>query len=179
MHLKKYIKYYFLEDYLLNEVRNNFQKRGYLTPEEFFAIVIWKRNASKTNIRKGVVKSKRTIRAITSRVFQARPEEKLNALLSSKIPGIGIAIASAILTILYPDDFTIADYHASASIKDLGKNIKGDPRTKVAVYNDYLNICKKLAPKHSLSLRDFDRALWAKDFYEGSGGLKHLVAGLK
>jgi len=39
-------------------------------------------------------------------------EQRLNALLSPKIPGIGIAIASAILTVCYPDDFTIADYRA-------------------------------------------------------------------
>ena len=54
--LKKYLKYYFLEDYLFNDVNKNFQRRGYLTPEEFFAIVIWKRNASKTKILNGIKK---------------------------------------------------------------------------------------------------------------------------
>jgi len=42
-----------------------------------------------------------------------------------------------------------------------------------------LDKCKKLAHKYNISLRDFDRILWAKDFYEGKNGLKHLVEDLE
>lgn len=110
--LKEYKKYYFLEQYLFKDVSNNFKNHGFLTPEEFFAIVIWKRNASKTKIREGVRNSGRTIREITSKIR----EQKLNVLLFPKIPGIGIAFASAILTVCYPDDFTVVDYRATTSL---------------------------------------------------------------
>ena len=53
MKLESFKKYYFLEDYLFREINNNFSKNHYLSNEEFFAIVIWKRNASKTKIFNG------------------------------------------------------------------------------------------------------------------------------
>lgn len=176
--LEKYLKYYFLENYLFSEVAKDFQKRGYLTPEEFFAIVIWKSNRAKTNIKRGVEKSKKTIRSITSEVFQVKtPEQKITALTS--IPSIGIPMASAILTVCYPDDFTVADYRACAALKNFGEEIIGNPTAKISTYFEYLEKCKKLARKYNFSLRDFDRILWAKDFYEGINGLKHLGKGIE
>jgi len=104
--LSGYLKYYFLEDYLFGEVNKNFKKRGYLTPEEFLAIVIWKSNRAKTNVLKGVNKNGKTINKITSDIAHAKtPQQKLETLTS--IPGIGIPMASAILTVCYPNDFTI------------------------------------------------------------------------
>ena len=178
--LEKYLKYYycFLENYLFEEVNKNFQNNGYLTSEEFFAIVIWKSNRSKTNVRRGIEKTKKTIRTITSEVFQAEtPEQKLNTLIS--IPNIGIPIASAILTVCYPDDFTVVDYRACTALKDFGEEIVGNPIKKIPTYFEYLEKCKKLAHKYNFSLRDFDRILWAKDFYEGTNGLKHLAKGIE
>ncbi len=176
--LEKYLKYYFLENYLFDEVSKNFQKQGYLTPEEFFAIVIWKSNRAKTNVRRGIEKSKKTIRAITSEVFRVKtPEQQLAILIS--IPSIGIPMASAILTVCYPDDFTVADYRACAALKNFGEEIIGNPTAKISTYFEYLEKCKKLAKKYNFSLRDFDRILWAKDFYEGTNGLKGLTKGIE
>ena len=176
--LEKFQKYYFLEDYLFNEVSKNFQKNGYLTSEEFFAIIIWKSNRSKTNVQRGIKTSKKTIREITSEVFGAKtPEEKLAVLTS--IPSIGIPMASAVLTVCYPDDFTVVDYRASAALKNFGEAIIGDPTTKISTYFEYLKKCKELARKYNFSLRDFDRILWAKDFYEGTNGLKSLAKGIE
>ena len=176
--LEKYLKYYFLEDYLFNDVSKNFQEHGYLTPEEFFAIVIWKSNRAKTNVRRGIKKSKKTIRTITSEIFQTKTlEQKLEAIIS--IPGIGIPMASAILTVCYPDNFTVADYRACATLKDFGEEITGNPTAKISAYFEYLDKCKKLAKKYNLSLRNFDRIFWAKDFYEGANGLKYFAEGIE
>jgi len=175
--LEKYLKYYFLENYLFNNVNKNFQNRGYLIPEEFFAIVIWKSNRSKTKVRTGIEKGGKTIRTITSEIFRSKTlEQKLDTLIS--IPGVGISIASAILTVCYPDDFAVVDYRAHASLKKFGEETKGDPSINSHAYFDYLNKCKILAHRFDVSLRDFDRILWAKDFYEGTNGLKELVKGL-
>jgi len=178
--LEKYLKYYWLENYLFDNVNKSFHNRGHLNPEEFFAIVIWKSNRAKTNVRRGIIKSARTICAITSEIFQSKtPEDKLDVFLSPKIPNIGIPIASAVLTVCYPNEFTIADYRACASLKDFGEKVHGNPTVNAPAYFEYLDKCKKLAHKYKISLRDFDRILWAKDFYEGENGLKHLIEGLE
>src|SRR3989344_9092532 len=122
--LEKYLKYYWLENYLFDNVNKNFHTRGHLNPEEFFAIVIWKRNASKTKILNGIKKTGRTICEITSKISAAKTrEQRLNALLVPKIPNIHIAFASAILTVCYPNDFTIADYRTCASLKNFGEKV--------------------------------------------------------
>lgn len=164
-----YLKYYWLEKYLFDNVNKNFHNRGHLTAEEFFAIVIWKRNASKTKIINGIKGDRRTVSEITLKISEAKTrEQRLDALLSPKIPGIGIgiAIASAILTVCYPDDFTIADYRACASLKNFGEEVIGNPATKISSYFEYLDKYKKLAHMYNLSLRDFDRVLWAMSWYE-------------
>jgi len=139
-------------------------------------IVIWKSPRAKTRIRKGIEESNKTVRDITTEIAQAKtPEQRLDILTS--VFGIGIPIASAILTICYPNDFTITDYRVRESLKELGYKIS-DPTASVKAYLDYLDLCKKLSHEQGLSLRDFDRALWGRDFYEGSGGLRQLIRGL-
>ncbi len=168
-----------MENYLFDNVSENFQTRGYLTPEEFFAIVIWKRNASKTKILSGIKEDGRSVKTITSDIFLAETrEQKMSVLLNPKIPGISISFASAILTVCYPENFTIVDYRACATLENFNVKVKGNPTIEIIAYFDYLDKCKKLAIDNNFSLRDFDRILWAKDFYEGENGLKNLVDGL-
>jgi len=83
------------------------------------------------------------------------------------------------LTVCYPDDFTVADYRACTALKNFGEEIIGNPTAKISTYFEYLEKCKKLARKYNFSLRDFDRILWAKDFYEGTNGLKSLARGIE
>ena len=167
-----YLKYYWLEKYLFEDVRKNFNKNGCLTPEEFFAIVIWKRNASKTQIIRGFKNSSQSISSITKEVYKS--DKKMETL--RKIKGVGIAIASAILTVLYPDDFTVIDYRVLNSLKNKGVKIFGKPTEKIKDYNEYVKICKKESKRLGISLRNFDRTLWAENFYEE---LKRLVKGLR
>ena len=79
----------------------------------------------------------------------------------------------------YPNDFTVADYRACEALKDFGEEIIGNPTTRIATYFEYLGKCKKLAHEYNFSLRNFDRILWAKDFYEGVNGLKYLAKGIE
>ncbi len=143
--LKEYLKYYFLEKYLFGEVSKNFRDKGSLTPEEFFAIVIWKRNASKTRIKEGIGKYReqygKTIKNITEDIYSAESlKQKLNILAPRKIYGIGISFASAILTVCYPNDFTIADYRAFNSlIKLLDKKEFSDIKEKFKGLKKYID----------------------------------------
>lgn len=104
-------------------------------------------------------------------------EEKLRVLL--EIKHIGIAIASAVLTVLYDKEFTVLDYRAINSLNAIGIQIQGSPDSKPKDYFNYVDLCKKQAEKYNLSLRELDRSLWARDFYAGEGGLKEIAEKLK
>lgn len=158
-----YSKYYFLEGYLFDEITNNFRKRKYLTPEEFFCIVIWKANRAKSKIKNKILKKKGSlegnIKRLTEKIYKTRNnEEKLRILLEGW--GFGLPMATAILTVLYPDDFSIYDIRVR---NQLGiKDFSGRKDKIKKYFNEFLPIVTKQVGK---SLRDKDKYLWGKDFY--------------
>src|ERR1700734_695552 len=113
MKTSEYLRYYFLEDYLFTDLHANFEKNKSLTPEEFLAIIIWKSNRQKTNVVAGIVASEQTVEKLMTQV--AESEDLKNIELLIEIGGIGIPVASAILTVCYPDTFTVVDYRSWAS----------------------------------------------------------------
>jgi hypothetical protein len=68
--------------------------------------------------------------------------------------GVGIPMASAILTAINPERYTVLDFRALESL-----GITNWPEN-VAFYVFYLEACRELAAKHGKSLRTLDRALW-------------------
>ena len=172
-----FIKYYFIEDYLFNTVTENFRSRGYLEPEEFFAIVIWKSNRAKTKVKQGLLLKGVTVHDLTAALTKEPTlEDKVKLLI--EISFIGLPMASAILAVCYPDDFTVVDYRAIVSLKSLGQVVLSNPSENLLAYLAYNQICKERAIEVGCSLRNFDRYLWAKVFYEGIKGLKVLAHGV-
>jgi hypothetical protein len=109
-----YKKYYNLESYLLTKVKDNFKRNGFLTTEEFFCIIIWKANRSKSKIRTKLQKLFKTkdnnemVKKLTQSLSCAQtPKEKLKYLMTEC--GFRLPMASAILTVLYPEEFTVYD----------------------------------------------------------------------
>lgn len=79
-----------------------------------------------------------------------RPLRELQSL-----KGIGLPVASAILTAIFPDKFTVIDVMALRALGNPGPKSKDD-----CFYNRYLKYCRAKADFLKISLRDFDRALW-------------------
>lgn len=77
------------------------------------------------------------------------------------LAGVGIPVASAILTMMFPARFTVIDKRA---LKSLGI-LKNDGT--VWFYLEYLKECLKLAKRYDVELRTLDRALWQAN---GNGG---------
>ena len=169
--LKKYIKYYNLEEYLFGEVSENFKERGFLMPDEFFCIVIWKANRAKTNIKKKLLSFDsdlaRAVKAFTNEIYTAKTsEEKLAVAIKWKF---GLPMASAILTVLYPNDFTIYD----ARVRDIigiEKDFSGAKDQAEKYFREY--IPKVRATSEGNSLREKDQYLWGESFYKD---IKKLV----
>jgi hypothetical protein len=68
--------------------------------------------------------------------------------------GVEVPVASAILTAIKPERFTIIDFRALEAL-----NIKQAYLT-IDFYLDYLGECRRLASEHNVPLRTLDRALW-------------------
>lgn len=88
--------------------------------------------------------------------FAAAPTtpEALAVAVLTALHGVGIPMASAILTAINPDRFTVLDFRALQSL-----GVENWPDT-LGLYVSYLKACRELAAKHGKSLRTLDRALW-------------------
>ena len=71
----------------------------------------------------------------------------------TRLTGVGLKMATAILTAMFPAIYTVCDFRASAA---LGQRDYSSPRYYVA----YLAACHRMAADHGVTLRDFDRANW-------------------
>ena len=179
-----YLKFYEFssEEHLFQNVSGSFRRNGCLSAEEFFAVIIWKSNRSKTRIRDGILRTGKSVEETTRGMHQhAAAGEKVKKLLD--IDGIGIPVASAILTVCYPDQFTVVDYRARAAIEKLwpakSKTVAPVPTQYIKGYLRYVAVCQQIANEQGMCLRDVDRALWGCDFCEGKNGLKALVASVE
>jgi hypothetical protein len=90
--------------------------------------------------------------ALSSAIHAASEHEAVDALC--KLHGVDVPVASAILTAIYPDCYTIIDFRALQSL--------GVKRSylNTTFYLAYLAACRDLSRQHKVNLRTLDRALW-------------------
>src|ERR1700733_7988774 len=109
------IQFYTLESYLFNTVHRRFAEQGHLDAFDFFCIVIWKANRAKTKVAKRLLgTTQKTLDEVVIELTkniaaQETPKDKMGLLMFGNIR-FRLPMASAILTVLYPDDFTVYDY---------------------------------------------------------------------
>jgi len=184
MPIKDYRKYYWVDDHFLErEVRSAFVQNHFLTAEQFFEIVFWKSRRPAKRIRAGL--SDKAVKDLTSAIYIEKDlDAKLDILLDKD--GIDIAMASAILTVLYPDVFSIYDYRVreqlNKRIPDEREQIRKlitvlNRKEKKRLYWKYVSLVKSTYPDYSL--RDCDRALWGESWYKDLHKFLHEGSGIE
>jgi hypothetical protein len=83
------------------------QKRGYLLKEEFVGICIWKTERQK---KRYLENSDKYVKKITKEAFGAPEKDRVKIL--DRLEGVGVPVASAILTVVFPETYCIIDYRA-------------------------------------------------------------------
>jgi len=164
-----YAQFFDLESYLLNTVKERFQKDRCLSAFDFFCIVIWKSNRAKSKIAKKLLeKGYETLddaaKALTSGLAeQSSNKERLRYLVEEW--GLRLPMASAVLTILYPEDFTVYDARVCEALNDFHNLDNITPFDRMwSSYEDYLRAVKQNSPD-GLTLREKDRYLWGRSFH--------------
>ena len=162
------LKYYHLEEFLFNDVSIRFRNDGYITAFDFFCIVIWKANRAKSKIAKrllakGYDELDSAVKALTKSISEANePKNRLQVLINNW--GFRLPMASAILTVLYPDEFTIYDVRVCEMLEKFADTQHKKPFDKLwDSYEEYIKSVKTVVTEN-LSLRDKDRWLWGKSF---------------
>lgn len=162
---------YSLEEYLFKVVSPKFKNAGYLTAFDFFCIVIWKANRAKSKVALRLFSKdpqkrcnlEEIVNTLTTSISNAKkPEERLRILIEDW--GFRLPMTTAILTVLYPHEFTIYDVRVCEVI---GKYSDLKNKTKIkSIWPEYQEFRKAVQNfiAEDFSMRDKDRILWAKSF---------------
>ena len=161
-------KYYDLSTYLFNEVSGRFSRNGTLSVFDFFCIVIWKANRAKSKVANRLLSKQHStledaISALGSQIHRAADDkERLRVLILNW--GFRLPMASAILTVLYPQAFTVYDVRVCEMLGDFDQL---QHRTKFEAiwsgYSSYVQRVRDSVPEN-LSLREKDKELWGESF---------------
>jgi hypothetical protein len=166
---KNYLRYYDLKTYLFEDVRRRFHKEKKLDAFDLFSIIIWKANRAKSQLAHRLINQAGSLEGaaaqFTRALFKAKsPEERL--LLSMETWGFHLPMASAILTVLWPKDFTVFDIRvcgelAHAEMGDFTRLGKISAKRIWPQYCAYRKAVERAAPRQNL-LRDKDEFLWGR-----------------
>jgi hypothetical protein len=165
-----YCKFYHLERYLLEEVGPRFRSSGAIEPVDLFMIFIWKANRAKTKVRDSLKRRANgsfsdAVKTIATALFAAKDrKERLGILMRNW--GLRLPMASAILTILYPDEFTVYDRRVCAMLPSFSYKDWSFSDECWSEYERYKTAVSESEP--SRSLRDNDRFLWGKSFWQAA-----------
>lgn len=155
------IRYSFQEDVEALEAGKKI-KSGEYSRENLRKIFEWKTNGrGRSRLEKN---SDEDITDALRLAVEANTDRAAIAVLTG-LSGVQVAVASAILTAIDPERFTIIDFRALEAL--------GISQSVISInfYLEYLDNCRDLAKKNNVSLRTLDRALWQWS-KEASGALQ-------
>jgi len=166
---RDYRKYYDLEKYLLEEVQPRFKRNQRLTTFDFFCIIVWKANRSKSKLADrllsmGYPDLDSAVAALVSAIVAApSAKERLRVLIEDW--NFRLPTASAILAILYPSAFTVYDVRVCGVLEDFDNaKDKTSFDDMWSEYSAYLEAVRREVPQTN-SLREKDHFLWGKSFF--------------
>ena len=136
-------------------LRDDIQRRGYLTTDDLQRVAYWKsqRRAGLT-----LENPDNFIKEITTQAFTATDDwTKLLTLI--QLRGIREPTASAILHLFDESQYPILDIHALWSV-----GLAWETRTSYPFWPGYVAFCRDIASRNNISMRHLDRAFWRFSF---------------
>jgi hypothetical protein len=167
-----YEKFYDLESYLFKDVTDFFQVNGYISGVQFYCVLIWKAERAKFKNARKITKKDMSktfdegVKLLTGAIYRAISDlERIKILFDWEF---WLATASAILTVLYPQRFTVYDFRVveHEELKRF-KNIDSERSERNAErYLEFIEAVKTLKfEKATEDLRSKDRYLWGRSRY--------------
>ena len=163
-------------------MRRRFEQNEFLPAFDFFCIVIWKANRAKSSIAEKLCNKTsqfdhldQAVKSLTQQIAKASSkQEKMKVLVEEW--KFGLPMASAILTVLYPDDFTVYDVRVAQLLdKDRKRGCEFSKLIDLTAfetvwegYRKFMEEVKNFAPQgvQLRSLREKDQYLWGKSFHD-------------
>lgn len=166
--MTNFLRYADLERYLFEDVRRRFHSEHSISAFDLFSIIIWKANRAKSRIARRLLRYESDLehaaRRLSGDLWQARgAEDRLRVLMSDW--GFRLPMASAILTVLWPKEFTVYDTRVCGQLGAFHSLAHRSCDRVWGGYAAYREAVRRAAPTR-LTLRDKDRYLWGRSAAE-------------
>lgn len=162
-----YIREYNVEASLYKEGAK-FLKRGWLEREEFLKICLWKSRRSKQKLKKNTSKQ---IEDLTRLAFAEKDERKKMEYLI-KLKGVGVPMASAILSVTNQNKYPVIDIRTVQALNRL--RLFNHTHISINCWLEYLSVMDKLKKRVNRTARELDKALFAFHRMRLDKGFKNL-----
>lgn len=126
-------------------------RKGQYTFKNLAIICEWKTRGRRRTL---LAENKEEEVADTLRLALDAKSDRAAIAVLTGLSGVQVPVASAIVTAIYPERFTIVDFRALQALGVTNAVITVD------FYLKYLEACSKLAKESRVDLRMLDRALW-------------------
>jgi hypothetical protein len=160
------IAYYSPETLLFPALAQSFADTGRLDPAALYLILDWKAPRARTLHRARLARIAGSFNAAVNEIAAdlhaaGGPEQQLGSLLTKW--GFRLPSATAILTVLHPEMFTIYDIRVCNSLRAFHR--LGGMKWSAKAWEEYQRfiLAVRDAAPQGLSLRDCDRWLWGRD----------------
>jgi len=153
---------------LINELKPVL-KKGYFTKDEFMKMGMWKSPRPKQQYLKN---SEESIVETSKEVLSTDFEKRKIDLLTRRLRGVSIPVASAILTLIDPQNYGVIDIRVWQLLY-LYRSVKNNPTGIGMDFHDWYHYLMKLryyAKKFKVKTRDIERTLFLyhKKIQEGN-----------
>jgi hypothetical protein len=130
-------------------------KKGWLSKNEFLAICLWKSRRPKNLYKKN---SNSAIKSITKKAFIQKDEAKKMKLLT-KLSGVEVPTASAILSVTNPKSYPVIDIRCVESLREL--NLISWKNISVTSWVKYLDVIRNISKAKKKTAREVEKGLFA------------------
>jgi len=153
LHFKEPLNWQFL----FNKIKKA-KEKGYLTKDEFIEICDWKSQRPRKHYLNN---SEEIIKEISEKVLATNSEdEKIKLLIS--LNGVAIPVASAILTLLDPQNYGVIDIRVWQLLYNYGE-VNTNPKGQTFTINNwktFLTLIRKYAKKFNMKVRQIELILF-------------------
>ena len=159
--------YYDLERYLFEKVSPRFLRQHWLSAFDLFSIIIWKSNRSKSKLARkliriaGVDDLDSIAKLLTGELYDAKsPKARFSTLFKDwEIP---LPMTSAILSVLYPSEFTVYDRRLCDQVGNFHRLVnRCNVENLWSGYQDFKKAVEEKAPDR-YTLREKDKYLFGE-----------------
>ena len=132
-------------------IGSRMRAKGFLTRTDFLRLCAWKSPRSRRHVERN---DEGFVRAATKTALTTA-DERLRIEVLTLLQGVDWPTASVILHFGHPDPYPILDVRAIWSL-----GVSTPPAYDFPFWWEYTTICRRLARRHSCTMRLLDRALW-------------------